>query len=237
LCVEWKDGTTSWERLTDLKESNPVEVAEYAAAKSLLETPAFVWWAPHVIKKRSRIITAVTKPYHKRTHKFGIKVPKNWDECVILGKENDNTLWQDTVRKEMKNFRIAFKILNGEEPAPPTYQEIRCHMIFDVKMEDFRRKARFVAVGHTNYTPYAMPYASVVSRVSVRVVLTLSALNDLDVKMDYIENAYLTAPLTEKVWTVLGPEFGDDAGKRALIVRALYGLESAGAAFRNNLSE
>jgi hypothetical protein len=51
LCVEWKDGTTSWERLADLKESNPVEVAEYAAAKSLLGTPAFVWWAPHVLKK------------------------------------------------------------------------------------------------------------------------------------------------------------------------------------------
>jgi hypothetical protein len=42
LCVEWKDGTTRWERLADIKESNPVEVAEYAAAKSLLETPAFV---------------------------------------------------------------------------------------------------------------------------------------------------------------------------------------------------
>jgi hypothetical protein len=34
-CVEWKDGTTSWERLADLKESNPVEVAEYAATKNL----------------------------------------------------------------------------------------------------------------------------------------------------------------------------------------------------------
>jgi hypothetical protein len=34
---------------------------------------------------------------------------------------------------------------------------------------------------------------------------------------------------------VLGTEFGDDAGKRALIVRALYGLKSAGAAFRNHL--
>jgi hypothetical protein len=42
LCVEWKDGTTSWERLADLKESNHVEVAEYAATKSLLNTPAFI---------------------------------------------------------------------------------------------------------------------------------------------------------------------------------------------------
>jgi hypothetical protein len=50
--------------------------------------------------------------------------------------------------KEMENVRIALQILNGEEAVPPTYQDIRCHMIFDAKMEDFRRKARFVAGGH-----------------------------------------------------------------------------------------
>jgi hypothetical protein len=141
------------------------------------------------------------------------------------------------VRKEMKNVRISFKILNGEESAPPTYQEIRCHMIFDVKMEDFRRNARFVSGEHTTDTPHAMAYASVVSRESVSISLTLAALNHLDVNMADIENAYLTEPITEKVWTVLGPEFGDDAGKRALIVRALYGLKSSGAAFRNHLAE
>jgi hypothetical protein len=59
LCVEWKDSTKSWERLADLKKSNPVEVAEYAATKSLLHSPAFVWWAPHVLQKRTRIIAAV----------------------------------------------------------------------------------------------------------------------------------------------------------------------------------
>jgi hypothetical protein len=140
------------------------------------------------------------------------------------------------VRKEMKNVRIAFKIINGDESVTPTYQEIRCHMIFDIKMEDFRRKARFVAGGNTAYTPHVITYASVVSRESVRVSLTLAALN-LDVKMADIENAYLTAPITDKIWTVLGPEFGDGAWKFALIVRALYGLKSAGAAFSNHLSE
>jgi hypothetical protein len=140
----------------NLTESNPAEVAEYAAAKNFLDTPAFAWWAPHVLKKRTRIIAAVTKCYHKRTHKFVIEVPKNWDDCVRLDKENDNTLWQDAVRKEMNNVIIAFKILNGEESAPPTYQEICCHIIFDVKMEDFRRKARFVAGGNTTDTPHAM---------------------------------------------------------------------------------
>jgi hypothetical protein len=97
-------------------------------------------------------------------------------------------------------------------------------MIFDAKMEDSRCKASFVVGGHTTDTPHAMTYASFVSRESVIIALTLAALNDAYVKMADIENAYLTAPITEKVCTVLGPEFGDDAGKRALIVRALYGL-------------
>jgi hypothetical protein len=75
-----------------LKESNPVEVAEYTAAKNFLDYPAFVWWVPYALKKHIRIIAAITKRYHKRTHKFGIEVPKSWDDFVRLDKENGNTL-------------------------------------------------------------------------------------------------------------------------------------------------
>ena len=32
LLIQWKNRSTSWSPLKDLKESNPVEVAEYAAA-------------------------------------------------------------------------------------------------------------------------------------------------------------------------------------------------------------
>jgi Reverse transcriptase (RNA-dependent DNA polymerase) len=98
-------------------------------------------------------------------------------------------------------------------------------------MEDFQRKARLVAGGHMTETPASVTYASVVSRESVRIALTLAALNDLEVKTADIENAYLTAPVGEKIWCRLGPEFGADAGKKAIIVRALYGLKSAGASF------
>jgi hypothetical protein len=51
------------------------------------------------------------------------------------------------------------------------------------------------------------------------------------------ENAYLTAPKTEKIWTILGTEFGSDAGKRALVAIALYGIKSVGAAFSNHLNK
>ena len=85
--------------------------------------------------------------------------------------------------------------------------------------------------------PAAVTYASVVSRETVRIALTIAALNEIEVKCGDVMNAYITAPCTEKIWTTLGPEFGADAGKRALIVRALYSLKSSGAAFRRHLWE
>ena len=44
LCIEQKDKSTSWERLSDMKESYPVEVAEYAQAMGISDEPAFSWW-------------------------------------------------------------------------------------------------------------------------------------------------------------------------------------------------
>jgi hypothetical protein len=40
---------------------------------------------------------------------------------------------------------------------------MECHMVFDVKIEGFRRKARLVAGGHTTETPAVMTYATKVS--------------------------------------------------------------------------
>ena len=45
LLVQWKDGSTSWTPLKDLKESNPIEVAEYAVANKIADEPVFTWWA------------------------------------------------------------------------------------------------------------------------------------------------------------------------------------------------
>jgi hypothetical protein len=145
MCIQWKDGTTTWERLADLKESNPVEVAEYAVSRSIEDQPAFNWWVPYILKKRNRIIAAVSNRYLKRTHKFGVRIPRTVRECRELDKENGNTMWQDAIQKEMNNVTVAFKMLDKGEEVPPAYKYIDCHMIFDVKMENFRQKARLVA--------------------------------------------------------------------------------------------
>ena len=169
-----------------------------------MNEPAFNWWVGFVLKKRERIISLVKKGntrYLKRIEKFGISLPKNVKEALQLDKENGNTLWADAIATEMKNVKVAFKILDDGEMAPRYHQFVKCHLIFDNKMENLRKKARLVAGGHMNTAPAAVTYASVVWRENVRIALTLAALNDLEVKCGDVLNAYITAPVKEKILT------------------------------------
>ena len=235
LCVQWKDGSTSWESLKDLKESNPVEVAEYAVANKLVYEAAFNWWVPYTIKKRDRIIKANYTRYVKRTHKFGIKMPKTVERALEIDKETGTTFWRDAIAKEMRTVMPAFKFCGEGASQPVGYTAISGHVVFDVKM-DFTRKARYVADGHLTDPPASVTYASVVSRESVRIAFLLAALNDLDIMAADISGAYLNAPCREKVCIFCGPEFGSFEGQWAIVEKALYGLKSSGAAWRHHFA-
>ncbi len=107
-------------------------------------------------------------------------------------------------------------------------------MIFDIKMEDFCCKACLVAGGHMTKV---FTHASVVICKIVHIALMLAALNSLDVMTVDIMNTYITVMCKEKIWTTLGSEFSKDKGKKASIVKALYGLKSAGHAFQEHLAD
>ena len=230
LLIEWKDGSTNWVSLKDIKESYPVEVAEFALATRISMEPAFAWWVPFVLKKRNRILAKVKSKYWLRTRKFGIRVPKSVEEAKKIDEQNGDTLWWDAICKEMFEMK--------EENIPEDYQFMQCHMIFDVKVgENFWRKARLVAGGHMTNTPNTLTYSSVVSRDSVCIALTITALNELSVMACGIQNAYLTAECRGKIWTIAGPEFGSQSGSIIIVKKALYGLKGSGAAFRAHLAE
>ena len=86
------------------------------------------------------MIAKVRSRYWKRTHKFGILIPKSLKEALLLDDKTGTDLWQKAIEKEMKNVMPAFMFLEQDEKVPIGYQHIDCHMIFDVKM-DFTRKA------------------------------------------------------------------------------------------------
>ena len=59
MLVRWKDGSTTWVPLKDIKESYPVQVSEYAVLTRIQEEPAFAWLVPRMLRKRNQIVAKV----------------------------------------------------------------------------------------------------------------------------------------------------------------------------------
>ncbi len=137
LQVKWKDGSYDWLPLSQVKESNPIEVAEYSIAQGIHKEPAFNWWVPHVIRKRDRIINKVVHRTRKSNMKFGIVVPNTVEEAYSLDAENGNTFWAESIKKEMDsiNHYKTFKILEDDERMQPGFQEITCHLIYAARVD------------------------------------------------------------------------------------------------------
>ena len=237
LLVEWKDGTTSWAALKDLKESFPIETAEYAVANKISDEPAFKWWVQETLRKRHRIIKKLkSAKYWKRTHKYGIRLPHSVEEALKIDEETGTDFWRKGIEKEMKNVMPAFEF-RDDDKMPIGYECIRCHMVFDIKIGDLTRKARFCANGNETDPPKESTFSTVVSRETVRLFFLMAALHDTDILSADIQNAYLNAPVKEKLYTIAGKEFGPkNQGRPVMIVRALYGLRSSGKAFRDHLA-
>ena len=87
----------------------------------------------------------VIEPSQKQiqTQKYVVRIPQSVKYEISLDKSNGNTLWWEAIVQEMKNVRIVFGLYEGNmEDLPTGYQEVSCHIIFDVNMGDnFRCKA------------------------------------------------------------------------------------------------
>ena len=91
LCL-WRDGSSTWNPLKDLKESNPVDVAEYVVDNRISEEAAFAWWVTYTLKKCDHIIAKVKARFLTKSHKFGVEVPKSVQDTYDSDKKNGKTL-------------------------------------------------------------------------------------------------------------------------------------------------
>ena len=66
LIVEWKDGSKKWIPLKDIKDSNPVDVAEFDKAKGIGDEVKFSWWVPHKLKKWDVIVYSIKLRVRKK---------------------------------------------------------------------------------------------------------------------------------------------------------------------------
>ncbi len=70
----------------------------------------------------------------------------------------------------------------------------------------------------------------------MRIMFLIAAINCLVILGADVQNSYINARTREKVYMITGPELGSNAGRPATIVRALYGLKSSGARWRDHLA-
>jgi hypothetical protein len=221
------------------KEVYPIQAAEYAVANKLVSEPAFSWWVPYTLRKRDRVIKSVRRrAFARKTEKFGIEIPKPMDvtRAFEIDSETNTTHWAIAMEKEVKTVLPALDVkAEGDTSVPIGSQPVGLLTVLDVKM-DMTGKVRICARGDQTDAPLSVTYASVITRESIRLGFLIAALNDLNVLSADVAGAYLNAPCAERVHTVLGREFGELHGRTTIIVKALYGLKSAGYAWRTLLA-
>ena len=172
---------------------------------------------------------------HKRKaeFKYGIELPRNWQDILRIDKANGNTNWQDAVKKEVaaliQHGCFEFHDSKGFKPSDD-FQYCHLHFVYEVKT-DLRQKARLVCNGSTVDPKGLSTRATVVKGISVRLLDLIAEAQGLEVLCGDIGNAFIQATTNEKVYTRVGNEFGEHAGKIALIVKALYGLTTSAERF------
>ena len=102
------------------------------------------------------------------------------------------------------------------------YQFVKCLIVIEIKMVDFRKKDGLVAGG--NMADPHIINTTVVSRESVCTASPITVLNDLEMKEAVISNEHVKAPAKEKAWTTLKTEFSKDVRKTAIIVGLSLGF-------------
>ena len=73
----------------------------------------------------------------------------------------------------MENVKVAFQILTNGEKAPKGSQFINYHMVFNIKIEDVRRKACLVVGVHVTPMLEVITYFTMVTRETVCIALTI----------------------------------------------------------------
>ncbi len=228
-----------------MARDDPVTCAQYAFKADILHLPGWRRFR-RLAKKGKAMIRAMRRVQVLKTlsgsvgikYQFGVRVPRTYKEAVMLDKANGNTLWQDAIQKELdqiKEYETFIPRPDLKKP-PKGYQYVRVHFVFAVK-HDLRRKARLVAGGHMTNPPNEEAYSSVVTLKGLRICIMLAELNDLQIMAGDVGNAYLEAKTREKIYIVAGPEFGELEGTILIINKALYGLKTSGARYREHFAD
>ena len=171
----------------------------------------------------------------KGNEKYGIEIPNTYKRAVELDIDNGNTVWQTAVQTELAALinHGCFQFKDKHFKPSAEYQYAPLVLIFELK-QDLRRKARLVIQGFKVDPRDLSTRSTVVKGISVRLLDVIAHRDKLRILTGDIGNAFIQAPTKEKVYTVCkGKEWGEYKDCVAIIKKALYGLTTSAAQWRN----
>eukprot|EP00957_Ditylum_brightwellii_P207350 15352571-Ditylum_brightwellii.AAC.1 len=143
-------------------------------------------------------------------YKYGVKVPQSVKYVIELDKVNGNTIWRDAMALEVDALQEmeCFDFRDARDRPAGNYQCTTLHMVFDCK-QDLRRKTRLVVRGHLIDLLDNKVYSSTVKGIIVKLLQVIAHRIGLNALCGDIDNTYVNAYITEKVYAVARPEFGE----------------------------
>ena len=219
VMVEWESGDVTYEPLTLISKDDPITCAVYAKKHDLLDTTGWKHLKRYA-RTSKRLIRAVKQSRIRQVrvsarYQHGFQVPKDY-----------NTYWQDAMDLELTQIH-EYKVF--KDTGKPQFHNGKA-----VTPDGFQ-KARLVADGHLTKEPVESIYSGVVSLRSLRMVVFLSQLNDLEIWGADVGIAYLEVYTDEKLCTIAGPEFKELQGHPLIMIKALRGTHSGGARWHDRL--
>ena len=102
--------------LKELKDSNPIKVAEYIIRNGLQEDPVFCWWVHNVLHKQLCVISKLKKHYARMTHKFGVELPHSIQAAFNIDKKTGTDYWFKVIRHELEKLQVVLEIDDTIDP-------------------------------------------------------------------------------------------------------------------------
>jgi hypothetical protein len=107
--VEWNDvnKTKSWVNYFALSLSNPKPIISFTRNNNLLDKMPFCHLTQYLRSNTAVDIARILKASTSLAgikYKFGIQVPRGIKNAIDLDKKNENHLWQEAIKTELKQL-------------------------------------------------------------------------------------------------------------------------------------
>ena len=139
--------------------------------------------------------------------------------------------WDASMKEELQSLKE--QQVSTVVPLPPDVKPLTCRWLFKVKYDKnnkpIRYKSRVVAQGYKQVAgvDFDETYAPVARLQSIRMLLSIAAHHDLELKQLDFKTAFLNATLDTPIYMKIPPGVDHNPGDVWLLHKALYGLKQS----------